>query len=184
MSYSPEHLARLTAQSSSFLSGLGGRPELTKAEFAAVLCKVHPEAQPLALYRYAGDERSMPKICYQAWIQAVDVFNQHGWKVTKAKHGPLIRNMGVMALEETLARKPCKCCGGSRYELNGQWCSCCEGAGLARDPFSDKKRAETVGMAYTTWVSTWRSRYIIVRKHIGQWVSEKDSQIWEGLRGQ
>lgn len=180
----PETLARLTAQAPSLILGVGGKAELTKAELAAALCKVHPEAQALAFYRYVGDESVMPKLQYQAWLQSVDVFAKNGWRNYKDKHGPLTRKFGLMALYETLHRQPCKGCGGSRYEPTGQWCEICDGSGFSRDPVNDRMRAMAIEMAYTTWVSTWRSRYVLVRAHIGQWVSEKDSQIWEGLRRQ
>ena len=164
--------------------GVGGKAELTKAELAAVLCKIHPDAQALAFWRYVGDESVMPKLQYQAWLQTVDVFNRQGWKGYKDKHGPLTRKFGLMALYETLHRKPCTGCGGSRYEPTGEWCSTCDGSGYSRDPVNDRQRAEAVGMAYTTWVSTWRGRYQLVRQRIGHWVAEQDSRVWEGMRGQ
>lgn len=45
----PETLARLTAQSPSLIMGVGGKAELTKAELAAVLCKVEDKARSTSM---------------------------------------------------------------------------------------------------------------------------------------
>lgn len=180
----PETLARLTAQSPSLIMGMGGKPALTKAELAGVICKIDPDAQAWALYRYVGDEGVMHRLQYQAWVQSAKVFAEYRWRGHEKKHGPLTRKLGLMALYETLHRKPCTGCGGSRYEPAGGWCEACDGSGYRRDPVNDRQRAQAIGMAYTTWVSTWRARYILVRRQIGHWASEQDSRVWEGLRGQ
>lgn len=178
----PEMLSRLTASACNMTPGIGGKRELETVEVAGLLCSINPVAIPWTYFRYTGDHSSKKKLKEQAVRQSLKVFRSQNWRHHRYERLPTA--LGWMALDEILDRKPCTGCGGSRYEPTGEWCESCAGSGHSRDPLTDKERAKRAGMAYTTWVSTWRARYIMVRQQVGQWVAEMDSMVWEGLKHQ
>lgn len=144
----------------------------------------HPGAVLLARVKFAGQQGFVKELDRMFWMAVVDMSVVECWPYPqKLKGSEFYRNLGRLALAETISPNTCPWCGGRARALQGTKiivCDACDGFGRRR--YSGRTRAEILGMPWETFRSPWASRYHRVQCLADSWESIALGGIAKRLR--
>lgn len=179
----PELLRVLTTRIGSYSQrgGTGHRPELTQAEWGAVLCGLSESACVLARYLYVGEEglylgsRDMPGLYPRSLPLVQELVRERGWTTKQST----FERLANVALREISDVQRCDKCNGRGEVLDGAnivVCGRCDGTGRQR--VNNRERALLMGVSVETWKHTHAKKYSAIYKAMLDWFISLDQEIW------
>lgn len=165
-------LSVLTPGTMNFgISGRGGKPELTRAEMAALLSGLSAVATHYALAKYCADSAALRLLQLHCIQVAAGYAANYGWKANKGK--PCIVSLGVLAAIESVDSRMCFSCN-SVSMAGDKVCSCVK----PRSGVSVVDRARYVDISREQWRTVWAFRY----EYLFDYCQMLDSQISHAIR--
>jgi hypothetical protein len=134
----------------------------------------HDGASLLIRVKWAGQAQFIQDLDIKFWLAIVALSNFENWPYPeKFKGEELYRNMGRLALSESIDPNICLECGGSAIEITPEGriekCSPCRGTGKSHH--SERSRARILGMAWETYRHVWNDRYRKIQGMVDLWES-------------
>jgi len=127
--------------------------------------------------KYAGQNEYRMDIERALLLDIVELWIERGYKHNKTRD--FLRDMGRMALAESVFPHVCLTCQGTKSQILLQGkvenCPSCGGSGKRRPSY--RERAQIMGFKPTTWRVKWNSKYLDILKILDQWESEGIGQI-------
>lgn len=145
-------LSVLCASTVGYDAGRGGEAELTRTEFASLLCGLSDEAVNFALAKYCDDMEAFRLSQFHCMMRAAEFANVYGWKAKRGK--PVIMSLGGLAVIESINERLCFACN-SPLLIGKKRCSCDN----VRSRLLHVDRCDYVGVSESKWRLTWRNRY-------------------------
>jgi len=110
-------------------------------------------------------------------MEIVELWISKGWRHNKTKD--FLRDLGRMALAESIFPHVCMTCQGTKSQILLQGkvenCPSCGGSGK-KEP-SYRERAMIMGFKPETWRVKWNAKYIEILKILDRWESEGIGQL-------
>jgi len=127
--------------------------------------------------KYAAQNEYRAEVERLLLMDIVTLWLSRGWKHNKTKD--FLRNMGRMALVESIFPHVCMTCQGTKSQILLQGkvenCPSCGGSGKRRPSY--RERAGVMGFKPTTWRVKYNNKYLEVLKILDNWESEGIGQI-------
>lgn len=181
-------LAKMTARGMNIEnSGGGGTIRISSTDVAGGLGmgNLSRGAYLYGLAVYAGHDGVLVELERLAWMRAVDLAVENGWKVIRGKEN--LRNAARLALMEHVEPTIhfCSRCKGSGHTLNRSRmsipCVKCEGKG--NQVFSNVFLADQIGVDESAIRKTWLNRYERIHADLFEWRNEVLSHLWRQFGG-
>lgn len=123
-------------------------------------------AQYLLRYLWCGEGHVIGSLHNWLLQEVADLAVRHKWPPPKP--GNLTR-LVVTAMREKVSRRPCTTCAASGWVWypaikRDKPCTVCQGRGYF--PWSQRERADAMGIALSTYQEVWQDRYLAVLDHI------------------
>lgn len=133
----------------------------------------HDGASLLIRIKWAGQTQFVQDLDIKFWLAIVDLSTSEGWTYPVRRGSEFYRNMGRLALAETISPNICLECGGTSIEITEEGkiekCTPCRGTGKSRH--SDRSRARLLNMPWETFRQGWTDRYRKVQGMADLWES-------------
>ena len=158
-----ELLAKVTARAVPLEQAISGFGRFTPEDILHSLGLIpHSGAVLLLRVKYCGQTEFIQDLDIHFWTTIGDLALHEKWPYPiRFKGREFYRNMGRMALSETISCKTCMGCGGTGKNLTpeGKVIDCTDCHGNGRKSPSDRSRARLMEMPWETWRQGWNERY-------------------------
>ena len=168
-----ELLALVTARSMPLEQAISGYGRITQYDIIYALANIkHPGASLLLRVKFCGQTEFIHELDRKFWIAIIDKATEEKWPYpAKLKGKEFYRDMGRLALSESISSNICLECGGTGQEATEDGkienCGPCRGSG--RSAHSDRSRARLVGMSWSTWNHRWDDHYKQIQQIVNLW---------------
>jgi hypothetical protein len=168
-----ELLVLVTAKAIPLEQAISGYGRLTQYDIVYALASVkHPGASLLLRVKFCGQNELIHELDRKFWIAVMTKAEQEKWPYPiKFRGKEFYRNLGRLALSESISTNICLECGGTGHEATEDGkienCGPCRGSG--RSVHSDRSRARLMGMSWSTWNSRWDDHYKQVQQIVDDW---------------
>ena len=143
-----------------FISGYG---RITQYDVIHALSSVkHSGAILFLRVKFCGQYEFIEELDHIFWKSVIDLANEEKWSYPRKRIGSeFLRNMGILALSESISTNICLECAGTGMEVSQEGKIVAHGPcrGSGRSIHSDRSRARLMGISWSTWNTSLDDRY-------------------------